>query len=229
MKRILLTALAMMLCLTIFSGCNKECDHNWERIENYNESTAQDKCTKCGETRLYTDPDNNSNPASELDNRKIVVEQTSWEKFSNALGEHAVDSDRIQALTKAIKISGFKTTSLNYIEYLPANESALSDWEFNVYWEETDATDAESNEIRYHLFYVSNGVDVLAATNGYTQYHCTDDIYTKRINNGKTAYVCLLGNNMFMRIVISNNCPDFESVSQELINYAFEFEQMIDK
>ena len=57
MKRILLTVLAITLCLTIFSGCNKECEHNWERIGNYNESTAQDMCTKCGETRLYTDPD----------------------------------------------------------------------------------------------------------------------------------------------------------------------------
>ena len=57
MKRTLLTVLAITLCLTIFSGCNKECEHNWERIGNYNESTAQDKCTKCGETRLYTDPD----------------------------------------------------------------------------------------------------------------------------------------------------------------------------
>ena len=57
MKRILLTVLTITLCLTIFSGCNKECEHNWERIGNYNESTAQDRCTKCGETRLYTDPD----------------------------------------------------------------------------------------------------------------------------------------------------------------------------
>ena len=57
MKRILLTILAIILCLAAFSGCDKECDHNWERISNYNESTAQDKCTKCGETRLYTDPD----------------------------------------------------------------------------------------------------------------------------------------------------------------------------
>ena len=57
MKRILLTILAIILCLMAFSGCDKECDHNWERIGNYNESTAQDKCTKCGETRLYTDPD----------------------------------------------------------------------------------------------------------------------------------------------------------------------------
>lgn len=57
MKRILLTLLAIILCLMAFSGCDKECNHNWERIGNYNESTAQDKCSKCGETRLYTDPD----------------------------------------------------------------------------------------------------------------------------------------------------------------------------
>lgn len=57
MKRVLLSILAIILCLAAFSGCDTECKHDWERIGNYNESTAQDKCTKCGETRLYTDPD----------------------------------------------------------------------------------------------------------------------------------------------------------------------------
>ena len=57
MKRTLLTIFVIILCLAAFSGCVKECEHSWERISNYNESTAQDKCTKCGETRLYTDPD----------------------------------------------------------------------------------------------------------------------------------------------------------------------------
>ena len=72
MKRILLTVLMITLCLTIFSGCNKECEHNWERIVNYNESTAQDKCTKCGETRLYTDPD--SLDPSHKQNESILSE-----------------------------------------------------------------------------------------------------------------------------------------------------------
>ena len=74
MKRILLAILAIILCLMAFSGCDKECDHNWERISNYNESTAQDKCTKCGETRLYTDPDIMI-PEQECDHN--------WERISN--------------------------------------------------------------------------------------------------------------------------------------------------
>ena len=76
MKKFLTMFLIILLCVSAFSGCdnvlsqnggsqttddtlntNAECEHNWERIGNLNESTAQDKCTKCGETRLYTDPD----------------------------------------------------------------------------------------------------------------------------------------------------------------------------
>ena len=35
----------------------EECEHNWERVANVNESTACDKCSKCGETRMYTAPE----------------------------------------------------------------------------------------------------------------------------------------------------------------------------
>ena len=90
MKRILLTALAMMLCLTIFSGCNKECDHNWERIENYNGSTAQDKCTKCGETRLDTDPDS-INPSHRQDETKNT--------YSGEMVIKAINFSHVEAMT----------------------------------------------------------------------------------------------------------------------------------
>ena len=42
------------------------CEHNWERVENLNEYTATDKCSICGETRIYTDSENipNSNIAT---------------------------------------------------------------------------------------------------------------------------------------------------------------------
>ncbi len=60
MKRIV----AIMLVLTFicsFYGCgshnSNECKHNWERVENYSEYTAMDKCSKCNMTRKYTDPD----------------------------------------------------------------------------------------------------------------------------------------------------------------------------
>ena len=91
MKKFLTMFLIILLCVSAFSGCdnvlpqnggsqttndtlntNVECEHNWERIGNLNESTAQDKCTKCGETRQYTDPDS-INPDCEHD----------WERISN--------------------------------------------------------------------------------------------------------------------------------------------------
>lgn len=70
MKRLLWVLLIFTLNLFILSSCNTaesetsqnpvvttECEHSWQRTDNLNESTAVDECTKCGTTRLYTDPD----------------------------------------------------------------------------------------------------------------------------------------------------------------------------
>jgi hypothetical protein len=58
MKRFSLVLLALFLFMSLLCGCgSKECNHNWERISNYDQSTARDQCTKCDEIRLYTDPD----------------------------------------------------------------------------------------------------------------------------------------------------------------------------
>ena len=62
MKKVVLFVCIACLWLT---GCavlpdhleNTECEHDWQRTSNLNESTAVDTCTKCGETRKYTDPD----------------------------------------------------------------------------------------------------------------------------------------------------------------------------
>ena len=85
MKRTLSILIVLLFCLSAFVGCdnalsqntgsqttNTECEHNWERISNYDESTARDRCTICGETRLYTDPDS-INPDCEHD----------WERIGN--------------------------------------------------------------------------------------------------------------------------------------------------
>ena len=206
----------MMLVIVCFTGC--------EMLENKTDSKEID------ETVLS--PQDSLQIATESNDIKVFVEQSNWEGFAqsllgNEMMTNAVGSNKSQILLKSLEINGFQTSSLNYIEYLPTQESLSSDWEFNVYWEEVNLAQFSDSEIRHHLFYCANGVDVLAATSGYTKYNNLDDVYTKKINNGKTAYVCLLSNNMFMRIVISNSCPNFESVSQQLIAYANEIKQMI--
>ena len=75
MKRILIVPLILILCFSIFVGCNNsassnnesnsgdtntitQCEHDdLERISNLNESTARYKCKSCGEIQLTTDPD----------------------------------------------------------------------------------------------------------------------------------------------------------------------------
>lgn len=69
MKRLFLICLILIAAFS-FSSCARtgsptsqnpstttECNHDWKRTDNLNESTAVDACSKCGETRLYTDPD----------------------------------------------------------------------------------------------------------------------------------------------------------------------------
>ncbi len=68
--RVLSIVLAVLICTLLLSGCNKTtdnlqdntthkwCDHKWSRDENLNQYTAVEKCSKCGVTRKYTDPDN---------------------------------------------------------------------------------------------------------------------------------------------------------------------------
>ena len=111
MKKILVFMLAALLCFSLLVSCNLpggeqesgesvsvekddpfdfiDCEHNWERIDNLNESTARDECTKCGMIRLYTDPDkvgetektNNLSMAALISLVETHGEDLAWEHF----------------------------------------------------------------------------------------------------------------------------------------------------
>lgn len=63
MKRLLSIILVLVIFLAFFASCDSpeegetECAHEWARTSNLNDSTARDRCARCGEERLYTDPD----------------------------------------------------------------------------------------------------------------------------------------------------------------------------
>ena len=84
MKKILLSMLAIILCMSLLSGCDQKspenngspstgdtsdtstrCTHDWKRTENLNEYTAVEQCSACGITRMYTDTDNISDSSPE--------------------------------------------------------------------------------------------------------------------------------------------------------------------
>lgn len=69
--RFLSVMLAVTICVFFLAGCdnvkgNKMCEHNWKRAENLNEYTAVDKCSTCGVTRIYTDPDSIPHTGTEV-------------------------------------------------------------------------------------------------------------------------------------------------------------------
>ena len=71
MRRFLSAMLAIIICVSFLTSCdnangNKMCEHKWERTENFNEHTAVDKCSICGVTRMYTDPDSISPSGTEV-------------------------------------------------------------------------------------------------------------------------------------------------------------------
>ena len=105
MKRILSIIIVLLLCVCAFSGCdnvlpqnggsqttddtlntNVECEHNWERIGNLNESTARDRCTICGETRLYTDSES-------ISGKRFPIEMTIAETLPSCVAFEYKDGE----------------------------------------------------------------------------------------------------------------------------------------
>lgn len=74
----------------------KNCAHNWERIENLNAYTAVDKCSKCDETRKYTDPDSVTNTGTETAFKMLRYNWDGYgistkEIFASDLGNAIID------------------------------------------------------------------------------------------------------------------------------------------
>ena len=67
------------------------CEHNWEQIENLDEYTAMDKCSICGDTRTYTDLD---------DETSLIMWRYNWDGwgvsgkhiYSSKLGDDILES-----------------------------------------------------------------------------------------------------------------------------------------
>jgi len=210
MKNIVSIFSLLLVLLVVFSGCGTE-----TQIEDNDNNEVSNNIQTNNEHHTH-------NQATENDDVKVLVECQDWNSFTNNLtnGEVMVNSlstVKNNIMTHKIELSGYTTSSINYIEYNPQEDSQISDWEFNVYWV-NDNTD----EIRHHLYYCANGVDEVAATKGYTPLDSQAGVYVKNINNGKTAYVCLINSKMFMRIVIQDDCANYDELSQQLINYAME-------
>ncbi len=207
MKRTIFTF--VLVFLLAFVGCN-----NLKTNEEISSNDQTKDNTTDGEIAT-------SNLEIETDNTKFYSEEKDWQAFIESINDSDIltsstDTTRNNIITHRIEIIGYQTTSVSYVEFDD------SDWEFNVYWNQPKS----DHEIRHHVFYCAKGVDVAAATFGYTEIDSSNDIYVKKINNGKIAYVCLINSKMFMRIVLSQDCDNFDDISKQLIDYAIEIKDI---
>ena len=181
------------------------------------------------ETTEYASEIITDSVAADVDKSTAELIAHSRDEFIKAINDYddvtqslSNDITKYNILTYPIELSGCNITTLIYTEYEFNENRTQTDWDFDAYWNEL-----ESNcEIRYHIFYISEGVDVSGATYGYQIYDKSNEIYTKKINNGKTAYVSLINDNMFMRMVVKNECNNFDTIVNQLLNYALEIKNI---
>ncbi len=101
MKKLLTAILATLLMLSVV-GCGTDegscgtdevsngtdgisCEHKWERAENENEYTAKEKCSLCGITRTYTDPESVTHSGTETG---FKLRRYNWDGYG--IGEKEV-------------------------------------------------------------------------------------------------------------------------------------------
>ena len=80
MKKILLSMIAIILCISLLTGCagtvsTPQCNHTWQRIENSNEYTAVEQCSLCNVTRMYTD---SASITKSVDEEGFTLLQYDW-------------------------------------------------------------------------------------------------------------------------------------------------------
>ena len=196
---ILLIALIFLLC----SGC--ESSESSEYISTDSTETMAD---------TYYDITDKKPP--------LQLYGYSWDEYIDEINknEHLINSNvnvpKHNIITSPIHLEGCRIDVIAYTEYEPNNETNECNWDFDIYWKELN----NDYEIRLHLFYLYKGVDTLGATRDYGVYDETNDIYTMNFYNGKTSFVCLLNDNMFIRFVIKDDCENFDSIRDQLIDYS---------
>jgi hypothetical protein len=174
MKKTLLSMLAIIICLSLFSGCdnvlsenngspstsntsnaNEDCKHSWElipsskneyqcsicktihlcdnpndweRIQNYNESTAVYKCKICGSEHFTTDPDSINPPSAET---KYKIEFADHYEIANDLKEAYSAGEKVTIKLPTIT-EHYYVFYVNGVKQEP-DESVSDDWTFTYY------------------------------------------------------------------------------------------------
>ena len=139
------------------------------------------------------------------DNISDLVSETAG-KCNILLSEYASKADGFAP-------SGYEVRDAQFTEDDQSNQA------INIYWHETGCdkcSETDCTVFRAHLFYVAGGVDAASATLGYEPYN-SDKVFSKKINNGKTAVVILVNGDAFIRFVINDECSDFDKVIEDFI------------
>ena len=171
----------------------------------------------------------------DYDTRRIIITDKNWTFFkwkvkSSELSEDSLCPQKINLLTKDIAFSGCKTSSIRYTEHGRPDDLTENDWSFVVYWidkndNETVGESLSAANVVSELMYVSEGVDVQLATNGYTLEDAENDIY-QRTTSEFNSYVCIINEKMYMRVKIRVDMEDYDTVLQKLIDHVIEIKEI---
>ncbi len=156
---------------------------------------------------------------------RLTVAEKDWDSFAIKMqdGDAVFDSSAFvtNGITEMpIEVENYQISAIEYVEYPSYVGVNDFDWELSIFWNKNTQLHADSSEIKYYLFYCAKGVDAFETVN-YRLVDSENDIYEKELYDGRRAYVCMFGDKMYMRTVVSKDSRDFEeAVLPKLMEHA---------
>lgn len=154
---------------------------------------------------------------------RFAVKEKDWDSFAIKMqdGDAVFDSSAFvtNGITETpIEVENYQISAIEYVEYPLYVGVNDFDWELSIFWNRSAQFHANLS-IKYYLFYCAKGVDAFETVD-YRLVDSENNIYEKELYDGRRAYVCMFGDKMYMRTVVSKDCRNFEEgVLPKLMEY----------
>ncbi|MBQ1232348.1 MAG: hypothetical protein II330_06920 [Clostridia bacterium] len=149
----------------------------------------------------------------------------SWEEFHQRIhsaGLKTTNPKSYEIFDHSIELEGYTVSSITVREYL--NDPNKEDWDLTIYWDLDGVAESSKTEVRMHIFMISEGVNVTSATPDYTLINSEKNVYEKNFGTGKMGVVCIISDQIFTRIVIPVDCPNYEQVRDSILEHVYQIQ-----